>query len=102
MGLIDFVKSAGEKIFGGDDEPEVQNQAQTRKYSFEEIQQIKLIAEDVLLELGELQPVRRRNHDHTRIALDRNYQPAVLRWPARYTKHLKQTGTGWRSTEVKD
>ena len=40
MGLIDFVKSAGEKIFGGDDEPEVQNQARVRKHSFEEIQQI--------------------------------------------------------------
>jgi nucleoid-associated protein YgaU len=37
MGLIDFVKSAGEKIFGGDDEPEVQNQAQVREYSPEEV-----------------------------------------------------------------
>ena len=40
MGLIDFVKSAGEKIFGGDDEPEVQNKAQIREYSFDEIQKI--------------------------------------------------------------
>ena len=40
MGLIDFVKSAGEKIFGGDDEPEAQNQAQIKEYSFDEIQRI--------------------------------------------------------------
>lgn len=40
MGLIDFVKSAGEKIFGGDDEPEAQNQAQVREYSPEEIRRI--------------------------------------------------------------
>ena len=36
MGLIDFVKSAGAKIFG-DDEPEVENQIKVREYSPEEV-----------------------------------------------------------------
>ncbi|MDH3254129.1 MAG: peptidoglycan-binding protein LysM [Acidobacteriota bacterium] len=40
MGLIDFVKSAGQKIFGGDDEPKPQNQAKVREYSAEEVRQI--------------------------------------------------------------
>jgi nucleoid-associated protein YgaU len=40
MGLIDFVKSAGDKIFGGADEPEIQNRAQVREYSPEEVQRI--------------------------------------------------------------
>jgi nucleoid-associated protein YgaU len=39
MGLIEFVKNAGEKLFGGDDEPEVQNQARVRQQTPEEIKQ---------------------------------------------------------------
>jgi nucleoid-associated protein YgaU len=39
MGLIEFVKNAGEKLFGGDDEPEVQNQARVREQTPEEIKQ---------------------------------------------------------------
>jgi nucleoid-associated protein YgaU len=37
MGLIEFVKNAGEELFGGDDEPEVRNQARVREQTPEEI-----------------------------------------------------------------
>ena len=40
MGLLDFVKSAGEKVFGGDDEKEAQPQAAPTR-SAEEIKKVK-------------------------------------------------------------
>lgn len=38
MGLIDFVKSAGEKIFGAGDEPEAPSESRTHEYSPEELE----------------------------------------------------------------
>jgi nucleoid-associated protein YgaU len=40
MGLLDFVKSAGEKIFGGDSKPQAEAQSRAREYTPEQVREL--------------------------------------------------------------